>query len=573
MGISARRPAALALASSLAWGCAAVLGLDEFEDVADGGGGTGPTGGDGGLGAGGGATGGTGALGGGGAGGETPCVPQSTMPCYEGPPGTEGNGICEAGLQTCDEDGLGYGACMGQVLPQPENCALAGDEDCNGTPVDACTGAVDWTLPTTPGATAIYRDAVVTPDGSVFLAGSFSGDLAFGGSAASLTTNATIFDLFLLKVNASGVPVFADRFGDLANYQYGNAIAAMSDGSVVLAGRFLGNLSFGGGHVVNATDEDLYVARLDANGVAQWAQRIDLGSYAWDVDVAVGPNDDVYVLADFGGNATLGSFVEGAVGDNDILVAKLSASGMPQWLKTFGSTGLEQAHSIAAGPDDTIVIGGWFSNPISFGGGSFTSVGGTDTFIVKLDANGDHIASTAFGATGGDGVVRVAIAPSGRVFAALGLTGSTTVQGNDIPVLAGNGTQLALLRFDEALAYQAHHTYGGSGDQYPSAIAVDAAGHLLVNGSFTGLLSLGTSWSASAVDTFHAKLDFMGSTPTVLYALSFPRPMNQTGGAVAADPTGGGVFTAHFQDSIAFETGGVINAGAASDIIVGKRGL
>jgi hypothetical protein len=550
-----------------------VLGLDEFADQSDGGGGAGVAGAGGGSGATGGATGGAGAVGGEGAGGESPCVPQSIMDCYDGPPGTDGRGACLAGTQTCNDQGTGFGACVGQVLPQPESCAEPGDEDCNGTPVDICSGPVEWTLPTDPSTIAFYEDAVVTDDGAAFLVGTFAGQLDFGGSASPISAHDSVFDIFLLKVNAGGVPVFASKLGDVASYQHGNAIAATSDGSIVLAGRFLGTLSFGNGAVVTATGEDLYVARLDPNGVAQWAQRIDLGTYAWDVDVAVGPNDDVYVLGDFGGSAAIGPFVEGAVGDNDILVAKLAPNGMPLWLETFGGAGLEQAHSIAVGDDDSPVIGGWFSGSITFGGSAFSSVGGTDTFIAKLDASGAHVASTAFGATGNDGAIHLAVAADNRVFGALGMTGTTTIQGNDVTIAPANATQLALLRFSETLGYEAHHTYGASGDQVPSALAIDPAGHLLVNGSFTGTLNLGTTWVANATDTFHAKFDFLDSMPAVLYAISFARPLNQTGRAAAADPNGGAVFTSSFEDSIAYESGAVIDSGGGSDIIAGKRGL
>ncbi|MEO7330946.1 MAG: hypothetical protein ABI193_20395 [Minicystis sp.] len=68
------------------------------------------------------------------------CVPNSTSPCYDGPAGTQNKGICVGGMHTCDAQGQGFGACMGQVLPMVENCLTpAVDEDCDGlTP--ACPG-------------------------------------------------------------------------------------------------------------------------------------------------------------------------------------------------------------------------------------------------------------------------------------------------------------------------------------------------------------------------------------------------------------------------------------------------
>jgi hypothetical protein len=59
------------------------------------------------------------------------CVPNTTRPCYSGAPATQGIGICHAGVETCNPEGSGYGACEGEVLPQAEVCDNI-DNNCNG---------------------------------------------------------------------------------------------------------------------------------------------------------------------------------------------------------------------------------------------------------------------------------------------------------------------------------------------------------------------------------------------------------------------------------------------------------
>jgi hypothetical protein len=49
--------------------------------------------------------GGAGAQGAGGSGGGLVCTPGTAQPCYTGPSGTQGVGLCQAGTQTCLEDG------------------------------------------------------------------------------------------------------------------------------------------------------------------------------------------------------------------------------------------------------------------------------------------------------------------------------------------------------------------------------------------------------------------------------------------------------------------------------------
>jgi hypothetical protein len=52
--------------------------------------------------------------------------------CYTGPAATRGVGICQTGLRTCLPDGTGLGACEGQVLPRQEQCNNL-DDNCDGT--------------------------------------------------------------------------------------------------------------------------------------------------------------------------------------------------------------------------------------------------------------------------------------------------------------------------------------------------------------------------------------------------------------------------------------------------------
>jgi uncharacterized protein (TIGR03382 family) len=64
----------------------------------------------------------------------TACTDGQTQPCYDGPAGTVGVGVCKAGIQTCVDGG--FGACQGEVLPQDAGCDGI-DHNCDGYP-DLC---------------------------------------------------------------------------------------------------------------------------------------------------------------------------------------------------------------------------------------------------------------------------------------------------------------------------------------------------------------------------------------------------------------------------------------------------
>ncbi len=80
------------------------------------------------------------------------CAPGAVQPCYSGPAGTAGRGVCRAGTQTCLGDGT-WGACAGATLPN-------NGERCNGVD-DDCDGEADEGCLCMAGETAVFRRRAV----------------------------------------------------------------------------------------------------------------------------------------------------------------------------------------------------------------------------------------------------------------------------------------------------------------------------------------------------------------------------------------------------------------------------
>ncbi|MCB9539066.1 MAG: hypothetical protein H6704_22790 [Myxococcales bacterium] len=67
------------------------------------------------------------------------CEPGVELPCYTGPVGTAGEGVCTEGRQACRADGGGFGPCNGEQVPDSESCDGT-DEDCDGAIDEAIEG-------------------------------------------------------------------------------------------------------------------------------------------------------------------------------------------------------------------------------------------------------------------------------------------------------------------------------------------------------------------------------------------------------------------------------------------------
>lgn len=144
------------------------------------------------------------------------CTPGTVVACYDGPPGTQGVGQCTAGTRTCQADGT-FGACVGQVLPQPDLSGNGLDEDCDGSAAEAPilsaignqTVQLGTTLTLQLSATDANGDALIytattatpAPDGSTY-AGFREAILLIGG-----VTNVVERPFFLPRIAGESLTV------------------------------------------------------------------------------------------------------------------------------------------------------------------------------------------------------------------------------------------------------------------------------------------------------------------------------------------------------------------------------
>ncbi|WP_434380311.1 kelch repeat-containing protein [Melittangium boletus] len=98
------------------------------------------------------------------------CSDKQGQPCYGGPGGTEGVGLCRAGVIACDM--FGTVTCQGQRLPEPDLCWTSADEDCDGANTVCGTGPSGWSRTNPMMEPESSGWPFLLPDGKVLLAGS-----------------------------------------------------------------------------------------------------------------------------------------------------------------------------------------------------------------------------------------------------------------------------------------------------------------------------------------------------------------------------------------------------------------
>lgn len=486
------------------------------------------------------------------------CAPGASIACYDGPPGTEGVGLCVGSKRTCNAEGTGYGPCDGQILPAVEQCSAAAadsvnqvDESCDG--IAACEGSYRWAHSYGDDAEQTGFNVAVDGAGNVFVTGATQGTVDFGGGPlkpADMSSMGKDNDVFLLKLDAQGRHLWSKRFGD-AGEQIGRAVAVDVQGNVFITGDFTGSIDFGGtaGALTGAVSPDIFVAGFDPEGNPLWSKRFGGAVDDYGFAIAVDKDNNVVVTGAFSGDTSFGGDVIKAAGNYDVFVAKLEGTqGAHLWSRGFGDAFRQIGNGIAVDPTSgDVVVTGEYQGIFGFGGPPLTTTAGDlgQIFVVKLKGdNGSHVWSVGFGDAGVQYGRGVAVAPSGDVFIAGLFTGKLDF-GDGLPKAELGLLDVYLAKLDRDGKHAWSKSVGDTKDQLNTGIAVDRAGNvLLLVGDIVDPFSFGvpaeTLPPRGAVDCAVAKFDPKGA---LLWSKRFAGGGDDVGAGIAVAPRGDVLLT------------------------------
>ena len=491
-------------------------------------------------------------------GGSGGCTPGASVTCYDGPTSTQNVGLCRAGLKTCNTDGMTYGACVGQVIPAPENCATPVDEDCDGL-APACKGVALWSKRAGDISDQYGLGVAVDGANNVLVTGQYSGAIDFGGCL--LSTSATT-GLFVAKLDPQGVCLWNRGAGD-AGSQYGHHIAVDAAGNAVITGEFIGALDLGGCPLSKNGGTGLFVAKLDPSGVCLWSKNAgDAGSQNGS-GVAVDSADNVLITGDFTSAMDLGGCPLSKPSGHGLFVAKLDPSGACLWSKSAGDAGKQTGYGVAIDSADSVLITGGFAGALDLGGCPLSKAGTSATFIAKLDLSGACQWSKSAGETAVGNAV--AVDGGGNILVTGSYDGAVDFGACPLSKAAGSGVYVAKLDASGGCLW--NKGAGDAGNHYGHGVAVDSTGNVMVTGSFDGLLDFGGgSFVSASNDFFVVKLDATGG---YLWSRRAGGPTDDDGNDVAVDGAGNVLVTGAFNETADFGTGPLASAGGA-DIFVAK---
>ena len=508
-----------------------------------------------------------------------PCTPKATKSCYDGLPATSADvGICKRGIRTCDDDGKGFGDCVGQIKPDVENCLTPDDENCDGlingplggcvceTPgeVSDCTGAL-------PGVCA-GGTHVCAADGK-----------SYGECTSKLMPS--FEDCFTTDdEDCDGKPAVACMG---TSSVAGSAGTASGDDSVFgVASDAAGNIFIGGvsgssqGINYAVTTGAAEITKLDKNGVQIWKKTYPSaggGGYSVVRGVTVDGTGSVFLIGEYVGTISANgvSLTSTQVNIADVFVVKLAADGSLKWSKSYGGLSDHYGAGISAAANGDVFLIGSMSGTMNFGASMLTTKGSTDVFVARLDgATGDAKWSKNFGDNAAQRGRDIAATSDGNMVATGQFDGTINFGGGDL--LGGSSNEnIFLTKLDGANGNQVWaKSFGDLDDQIGYSVAADNKGNIVLTGTAAGKTDFGGgllgSSSSGQIDFFIASFASDGSHR---WSKVFGDNNPQAGRDVAVDAAGNVLLTGHFTGTINFDnTTTLTNSGTGSslDVFVAK---
>ncbi len=189
------------------------------------------------------------------------------------------------------------------------------------------------------------------------------------------------------------------------------------------------------------------------------------------------------------------------------------------WASTAGSSGDDEATSVAADVSGNVYVTGHFSGG-SLVAGSFTlsnpSPGNRQFFLIKYDRTGAVLWAKSAGGSDDDEGTSVAVDGSGNVYVC-GSFESASINFGTAALNNNSNAGLAdifLVKYNAAGSLQWAKTYGDGLQEVANDIAVDAAGNIAMTGNFFSLSVLFGNYgviNSGVSDAFVAKFNTNGS--------------------------------------------------------------
>jgi len=354
--------------------------------------------------------------------------------------------------------------------------------------------------------------------GNVYTLGNFFGTVDFDPDPVdeALVTSLGSSDIYLTKFDSVGNFVWVVTFGG-ADVDEGYGLAIDGSDNICVSGDFRGTADVDPGlstyYFTSSGASDVFITKLDPDGDFLWARQV--GGISWDAvrGIAINVTGNVFVSGYFMGTADFdpgpGTHDRTSNGNADIYLLKLDQYGDYQWAVAWGGSDYDYSAGVEIDSDGWEVVSGTFMDTVDFDPGPGTdnrmSYGDTDVFLSRFNPLGGRDWTVTWGGSGTESIRGIATDAYGNSY----VTGffQDTVDFDPwigIYNRTSNGANDAFVsKFTSTSGFGWARTWGSTGSESGTGIAVDASGDIHVASSF----KMTVDFDPDAVGEFYMSSD------------------------------------------------------------------
>ncbi|MEM7373380.1 MAG: T9SS type A sorting domain-containing protein [Bacteroidota bacterium] len=287
-------------------------------------------------------------------------------------------------------------------------------------------------------------------------------------------------DIYIARLNKDGVTDWITSAGGKA-FDRGDAIVLDQAGNLYVGGFFSDSMLWEGQWYVANGPSDSFIAKYSPEGQLYWIKTFGGSSF----DVCYGLELDIdgylYMAGHFWGDWQMDSLsLSNGSTDQEAVVAKLDTAGTVIWATSMGGSKNDRAYDLAINAVGEVYVTGYFSDTVTIGSDSLFGQGSFDTFIAKLDSNGSPLWARA--GTGANSVSpgRIELDAADNPYIC-GYYRDTTHFGS-IELPFGGGSDGYLVKYSPQGALQWARTLSGPGNEYLWDIEFAQSGFLFLSG-------------------------------------------------------------------------------------------
>lgn len=356
--------------------------------------------------------------------------------------------------------------------------------DCTGYCWTRTWGGPDWDS---------ARSIAVDNQGNLYVVGVFYENAIFNPNGGVYQESNGKSDVYLSKFNSYGDWKWTRTWGG-ENYDQSEAVGVTSTGLIYVLGHFYYTAEFnpdGGGEQTSMGNKDIFLSKFDGNG--NWLGTVVWGGTSWDIpyDLAIGPNDEIYVTGLFAETSNFnpfGSTVLTSNGESDCFLSKLDTSGNLEWVKSWGGPLEDSPLSVDTAMGGDVFVTGYFNGTAEFdpgGGNAILSKGAEDSFLSRFDSSGTWQHTRTWGGPEQDIPTSCAVDGLGNIHVTGYFIGTSEFNpaGGSFMTAAGN-RGCFLTKFNSSTAWQWAFEWGGPSWDLAWEVTTDSYDNVYVVGDF-----------------------------------------------------------------------------------------